>query len=91
MKRNFVIFVYHELKPSGPLINRLKWFCSKIHFHEDIRKISDSAESEIEISANPKLANTARSRTLRRLTLRADTVQVKQIFQIFKNLQFQGM
>ena len=64
---------------------------SKIHFREDIHEISDYEESEIEMSASPKLANTARSRILRRLTLRADTVRVKQIFQIFKNLQFQGM
>ena len=28
----------------APLIKRLKWFCLKIRFHEDIRKISDSAQ-----------------------------------------------
>ena len=41
---NFVIFSFHELKPSGPLIYRLKWFCWKICFHEDIYKISGSAQ-----------------------------------------------
>ena len=39
---------------SGPLINRLKWFCLKIHFCLDIRKKFDSAQ-----------ANTARSQQLK--------------------------
>ena len=43
-------FLFHESTPSGPLINRLKWFCSKISFRRFICKISDSAQ-----------ANTARS------------------------------
>ena len=55
----FVIFLFHESKPSGPVINSLKWFCLKIRFREDICEISDSAP-----------ANTAQSRTLHRLTLR---------------------
>ena len=55
----FVIFLFHESKPSGPLINRLKWFCLKIRVREDIRKIGDSA-----------LCYPAQSRTLCRLTLR---------------------
>ena len=32
-------FLFHESKPLGPLINRLKWFCLKIHFCEDICEI----------------------------------------------------
>ena len=51
-------FLFHESKPSGPLINSLKCFCFKIRFCEDICKISDSTQ-----------ANTAQSPTLRRLTL----------------------
>ena len=51
----FGILIFHESKPSGPLINRLKWFCVKIRFRGDIR---DSVQ-----------ANTARSWTLCRLTL----------------------
>ena len=43
-------FLFNESTPSGPLINRLKWFCSKISFRRFICKISDSAQ-----------ANTARS------------------------------
>ena len=40
----FVIyFLFHESKPSGPLINMLKWFCLKIQFCKDICEISDSA------------------------------------------------
>ena len=57
--RLLVIFLFHESKPSGPLINILKWFCLKFRFREDIREIIDSAQ-----------ANTAQSRTPRRLTLR---------------------
>ena len=34
----FVIFLFHESKPSGPLINRLKWFCLKIRFRGNIRE-----------------------------------------------------
>ena len=33
-------FLFHEKKPSGPLINRLKWFCLKIRFHEIFAKNS---------------------------------------------------
>ena len=56
--RFFVIFLFHESKPSGPLINRLKWFCLKIRFRKDIREISDSAQ-----------ANTARSQKLKYLQI----------------------
>ena len=28
----FGIFLFHESKPFGPLINRLKWFCLKVRF-----------------------------------------------------------
>ena len=31
------LFFFHESNPSGPLINRLKWFFLKIRFREDIR------------------------------------------------------
>ena len=44
-------------------------------------------ESEIEMFANPKLDNTSRSQTLRRLKLHL----VKLIFLIFENLSFQGI
>ena len=33
----FDLYFFHESNPSGPLINRLKWFCLKIRFREDIR------------------------------------------------------
>ena len=49
---------FHESNLSGPLLNRLKWFFLKIRFRGDICEISDSAQ-----------ANTARSQTLRKLTL----------------------
>ena len=54
------LFYFLNRSHLGPLINRLKWFCLNTAF----------AESEIEMSANLKLANTARSLTPRRLTLR---------------------
>ena len=50
----FVIFLFHESKSPGPLKNKLKWFCLKIRFCEDICEISDSAQ-----------ANTARSQKLK--------------------------
>ena len=43
---------FQESNPPGPLINRLKGFCWKIHFRGDIREICDSAQT-----------NTARSQT----------------------------
>ena len=55
----FYLYFFHKLKPSGLLINRLKWFCLKVCFLGEIRKKFDSAQ-----------ANTAWSRTLPRLTLR---------------------
>ena len=58
---HFYLFI--ESKPSGPLINRINWFCLKVCFHGDTREKnrleSDSAQ-----------ANTARSQPLHRLTLR---------------------
>ena len=64
--RNF----YHESNPSGPLINRLKWFLLQIRFRGDIREISDSAQ-----------VNIAWSKTLRRLTLRGvDSAQANPFF-----------
>ena len=64
--RNF----YHESNPSGPLINRLKWFLLQIRFRGDIREISDSAQ-----------VNIAWSKTLRRLTLRGvDSAQANTFF-----------
>ena len=83
VSRDFLeFFLFHESKPSGPLINRLKWFCLKVCFHGEICKKFDSAQ-----------ANTAQSRKLKCsqiqnwLTLRG----VKQIFLIFENLNFQGI
>ena len=52
--RYFELF-FHELNPSGPLINMLKWFLLKVRFCGDICEI---------------LYVTPRSRTPRRLTLR---------------------
>ena len=46
-------FFLYETNPPEPLINRLKWFCRKIHFRGDICEISDSAR-----------ANTVRSQTI---------------------------
>ena len=40
----YVIFLFHESKPSGPLRNRLKCFFLKIRFHEDIHEISGSVQ-----------------------------------------------
>ena len=60
VSRDFLaFFLFHELKPSGPLKNRLKWFCFKIRFCEDIREKFDSAQ-----------ANTARSWIPRSVSLR---------------------
>ena len=59
VSQDFWHFLFHESNPSGPLINRLKWFSLKISFRGDIREISDSMQ-----------ANTVKSQTLRRLTLR---------------------
>ena len=33
----FDLYFFHESNPSGPLINRLKWFCLKIRIREDIQ------------------------------------------------------
>ena len=57
--KDFLAF-FRESNPSGLLINRLQWFFLKIHFRGDNREISDSAQ-----------ANTGRSQTLHRLTLRS--------------------
>ena len=36
VSRDFLpFFLFHESKPSGPLTNRLKWFCLKIRFRGD--------------------------------------------------------
>ena len=51
------IFLFHESKQSGPLINRLKWFFLKVRFCRDIREQFNSAQ------ANTAQANTARSKT----------------------------
>ena len=64
--RIFVIFLFHESKPSGTLINRLKWFSVKIRFCEDIREISDSAQCK------PTQSWTPRRLTLRGVELRTD-------------------
>ena len=76
MSRDFLQFFFHELNPFGSLINGLKWFCWKICLSEDIHKKRDSKQcdtapsQEIEMSENPKLSNTARSRTLCSVKLR---------------------
>ena len=46
LKRGSVtrFFLFHESKPSGPLINRLNWFCLKVHFRGDICEKFDSAQ-----------------------------------------------
>ena len=64
------------------MIISLKWFSCKIRFREDIREKRESAQcdtalsQEIEMSKNPKLSNTAWSRTQCSFSLR----QVKQFF-----------
>ena len=88
----FEIFLFHESKPSGPLINRIKWFCLKVRFHGEIcEKFAAQAntvrsqtlrrlhcpESKIEMFANPKLAYTARSQT--------------NFLFFFENINFQGI
>ena len=45
VSRDFFFFFY-ELTPSGPLMNRLKWFCLKIRFREDVREIRDSVQCQ---------------------------------------------
>ena len=40
----FAIFLFHESKPSGPLINRLNWFCLQICFRRDIRDKFESTQ-----------------------------------------------
>ena len=42
--RFFGIFLFHESKPPGPLINRLKWFCLKVRFRGEICEKFDSAQ-----------------------------------------------
>ena len=37
-------FLFHESMPSGPLINRLKWFCLKVRFHGDIHEKFDTTQ-----------------------------------------------
>ena len=49
----FLNFLFHESKPSGPLINSLKWFCG------DIREKFDSSQ------ANTVQSRTLRRLTLR--------------------------
>ena len=66
----FFYFVFHESKPSGPLINMLIGFLLKIRFHGYIREISDSAQANTVRSQILRKANTARSQTPRRLALR---------------------
>ena len=38
----FDIFLFHESKLSGPLINRQKWLCLKVRFRGEIREKFDS-------------------------------------------------
>ena len=89
----FSYFLFYESKPSGPPDKQATMVLLKNSFSRRysrkirLRAVLACAESKIEIFANPKLANTARSQTLRRLTLRG----VKQIFQIFEYLHFQGI
>ena len=72
----FFIFILPESNPFGSLINSLKWFCWKTLFCKDIHEKRDSAQcdtapsQEIEMSENPKLSITARSRTLCSVKLR---------------------
>ena len=41
MSRDFLaFFLFHKSNPSGPLINKYKWFLLKIRFREDIRVCS---------------------------------------------------
>ena len=65
---------------NGPLINRLKWFVIKIRLREDIQIFLpelDSAQADTaQMSAYPKLANTAWSQTN---------------FSIFENLHLKGI
>ena len=44
VSQDFCINFFHESNPSGPQINRLKWFCLKICFRGDIRETFDSAQ-----------------------------------------------
>ena len=63
VSRDFLAFFYfiYPTHLHGLLENRLKLFLLNICFPGDIREISDSDSAQ---------ANTARSQTLRRLTLR---------------------
>ena len=57
----FGIFLFHESKPFEPLINRLKWFCLKVRYCDDIREKFDSTQCYP--ARGRKLANTARCQT----------------------------
>ena len=87
VSQDFLQFFY-ELNPFRSLIISLKWFSCKIRFREDIREKRDSVQcdtalsQEIEMSKNPKLSNTAWSRTQCSFSLR----QVKQFFFLRKLL-----
>ena len=83
VSRDFLsFFLFHESKPSGPGIYRLKWFCLEIRFREDICEICDSAQ-----------ANTAQSRKFKCLQIQnwLTLHGVKLFFSIFENLHFQGI
>ena len=66
----FCHFLFHESKPSGPLINKLNWFCLKIRFCEDIRKISDFAQANIVRSLKLKYPQIQNLLTLQGVRLR---------------------
>ena len=57
VSQDFLNYLFHESNPSGPLINRLKWFYFKVYFHGNIRKICDSVEANT--ARTPPHANTA--------------------------------
>ena len=65
-------FLFHELNPSGPLINRLKWFFLKIRFSQDTREKFVSAQANTAQSHTPCriTLHTAQSRTPRSVSLR---------------------
>ena len=62
VSQDFLNYLFHESNPSGPLINRLKWFYFKVYFHGNIRKICDSVEANT--ARTPPHANTAQSQQL---------------------------
>ena len=96
---DFCHFFISWIEAIWALISRLKWFLLKNSFSwrylwnqwlQAVLACAESDSAEIEMSANPKLTNTARSWTLCRLTAQANTAWSQTIFFLFSKNSFFG-